>query len=585
MTFGANSDIASLSGLTTALSTGQGGTGNNTGAADSLTVGGTALSTVIAGLPTLAGANTFSGAIKFTSTTLPSAAAGALALGGQLSALSSLSANGEGQAYLLSAYGLVLQGDGSTYDIALVARNNTLALGVTTGTGNVVVGNQITARTFQSSGPNIVLSGSTVPIKIGAFGGSLSGTSTINGNTWGSYVGVLSTGDNANLAGSFDNVYAGGSYGGTSFAGGRGGVHVTMNLNTASTLSSTSDGLTGIASKVTASVSGGGSASGNLGSLFGSNAWCDLQTGATYYTQCVGEEVDGAVQSGASVGNFAVEQFVLTSDHATHGTSVDAMVRIAAQVGASAGVRDLMLFGDAFSQWPVDPNGYLIETQLSGNNLTVPATAAGGIDLLQATFSGSGATGGGFAFRSTGMQVDQNGRVQSGFGLLDGTSGGLTVNTTEQKMTSAAVSAGGSNFTSNDIVTDAYGNVLRVTGVNSGAVTTLSLVKSGYSTSPPSNPGAFTAQTKNGSSIGSGLTVTETWTGASTLTLAANGSGAVALGSGSDALQLIGSGMFTANGSTSACVGSLGPSGVHSTVQEWLTVKDSAGTVRYIPAC
>jgi hypothetical protein len=43
-------------------------------------------------------------------------------------------------------------------------------------------------------------------------------------------------------------------------------------------------------------------------------------------------------------------------------------------------------------------------------------------------------------------------------------------------------------------------------------------------------------------------------------------------------------GSFTANGAVATALTSVGPTGSHTTVQEWLTVKDSAGTVRYIPA-
>jgi len=46
----------------------------------------------------------------------------------------------------------------------------------------------------------------------------------------------------------------------------------------------------------------------------------------------------------------------------------------------------------------------------------------------------------------------------------------------------------------------------------------------------------------------------------------------------------VGAGAFTANGSTVLSLTSLGPSGAHATVQEWFTITDSGGTVRYIPA-
>jgi hypothetical protein len=38
-----------------------------------------------------------------------------------------------------------------------------------------------------------------------------------------------------------------------------------------------------------------------------------------------------------------------------------------------------------------------------------------------------------------------------------------------------------------------------------------------------------------------------------------------------------------ANGSVATVLGSLGPVGSHTTVQEWFQIKDSAGTIRYVP--
>lgn len=43
------------------------------------------------------------------------------------------------------------------------------------------------------------------------------------------------------------------------------------------------------------------------------------------------------------------------------------------------------------------------------------------------------------------------------------------------------------------------------------------------------------------------------------------------------------SGSFIANGSIATVMSSLGPTGSHTTVQEWLQIKNSVGTVRYIP--
>lgn len=60
--------------------------------------------------------------------------------------------------------------------------------------------------------------------------------------------------------------------------------------------------------------------------------------------------------------------------------------------------------------------------------------------------------------------------------------------------------------------------------------------------------------------------------GANSLTISAGG--AIAFGSTA----------FTANGSVATAMSSLGPAGSHTTIQEWFTITDSGGTVRYIPA-
>lgn len=46
----------------------------------------------------------------------------------------------------------------------------------------------------------------------------------------------------------------------------------------------------------------------------------------------------------------------------------------------------------------------------------------------------------------------------------------------------------------------------------------------------------------------------------------------------------LGAASFTANGAVATALSSVGPTGSHTTVQEWFTVQDSAGTVRWIPA-
>jgi hypothetical protein len=41
--------------------------------------------------------------------------------------------------------------------------------------------------------------------------------------------------------------------------------------------------------------------------------------------------------------------------------------------------------------------------------------------------------------------------------------------------------------------------------------------------------------------------------------------------------------MFSTNGAVATVLGSIGPTGSHTTVQTWLTIVDNTGTTRYIP--
>ncbi len=45
-----------------------------------------------------------------------------------------------------------------------------------------------------------------------------------------------------------------------------------------------------------------------------------------------------------------------------------------------------------------------------------------------------------------------------------------------------------------------------------------------------------------------------------------------------------GTSIWSANASVATVLGSVGPVGSHTTVQEWFSVKNTSGVVRYIPA-
>ena len=57
----------------------------------------------------------------------------------------------------------------------------------------------------------------------------------------------------------------------------------------------------------------------------------------------------------------------------------------------------------------------------------------------------------------------------------------------------------------------------------------------------------------------------------------------IALQFGSNSVKFNASGSWSSNGSVATTLGSVGPTGSHTTVQKWLTVLDNTGTTGYIP--
>jgi hypothetical protein len=77
-----------------------------------------------------------------------------------------------------------------------------------------------------------------------------------------------------------------------------------------------------------------------------------------------------------------------------------------------------------------------------------------------------------------------------------------------------------------------------------------------------------------GSNADGNITIAN-FAGTNKFTLAATGNAAP--------IKFVDAGSFTANGTTAVTLTALGPAGAGTTVAEWLTIVDSAGTTRYIP--
>jgi len=85
--------------------------------------------------------------LAISNTALPTQGAGTLGLAGTAS-VPTLAANSEGDAFLSATNGLNLMGQGSTYDVVLSDKAGSVALGVSTGTQNVVLNGTLTAASL-----------------------------------------------------------------------------------------------------------------------------------------------------------------------------------------------------------------------------------------------------------------------------------------------------------------------------------------------------------------------------------------------------------------------------------------------------
>lgn len=442
------------------------------------------------------------------------------------------------------------------------------------GVGGTLAGNIVEVNSINTYGNTITLSGSTVPTYMGKYVANWAGTSTVAGNTSLAAFNIGTASDNAAIAnGTRNELLITGNYGGGTFDGFRQGVMVQMNFNTASTLSSSTGGAGGLESKVVPSANFGGSSASNLkGAFFGANPWADCKTGATFLSQCVGTEIDVALQTGASAGNVTGLQVVLTSDHATHGIFADNGYALVAQSAATAGLRKGFVIGSYQATWPIDPNGYLYPIETSSNYSVNPDLAAGGNDYLQVTFNGSGANGGNFAFRTQGASssvsataIDGLGALKLGSAYLNPSSAStLTLDTGLFAFNGiSSVVSGGTNFTTGDLVDDGYGNIFSVTA-SAGVVSSLALKyrAEGRTSAPAVSSLAFNTlmNTANGTTRGSGLTVTENaWTQqGTTLNFGTTTATTLNIGRSAGSLGFYGATAIVKATPTGACAGNTG---------------------------
>jgi hypothetical protein len=225
-----------------------------------------------------------------------------------------------------------------------------------------------------------------------------------------------------------------------------------------------------------------------------------------------------------------------------------------------------LLLGNKLGPTGFDNTSTLVGSQIY-NGLNVAASNYG-VDFLTTTFATN-------FLRSQGFSVDGVGVTQIGTGLISPVAGGMSIDTVGSVGTAVAVAVGGTNWTVGDFVTYGPNNsgLARVQTLAGSAVATLAVLIQPVTNTltPPANPVAAAAYS---ASPGTGLTVNVTWDSTRTeLSMQPTTGGTVRVGAG----------MIAANGIVATALTNVGPTGAHTTVQEWLTVKNPAGVVRWIP--
>jgi hypothetical protein len=324
-----------------------------------------------------------------------------------------------------------------------------------------------------------------------------------------------------------------------------------------------------VGAQITGSMShpeGGTSMFDTQGAVWGAVVSSIHSGNSTFTRGNIALELDVQIPTGSSTFRNAALQIVYASGHRVPGAWLDAAITIGSQSTSTAGMGYGLLLGNKLGPTGFDNTSTLVGSQIY-NGLNVAASNYG-VDFLTTTFATK-------FLRSQGFSVDGSGVTQIGTGLISPIAGGMSIDTVGSVGTAVAVAVGGTNWTVGDFVTYGPNNsgLARVQTLAGSAVATLAVLIQPVTNTltPPANPVAAAAYS---ASPGTGLTVNVTWDSTRTeLSMQPTTGGTVRVGAG----------MIAANGIVATALTNVGPTGAHTTVQEWLTVKNPAGVVRWIP--
>jgi hypothetical protein len=210
---------------------------------------------------------------------------------------------------------------------------------------------------------------------------------------------------------------------------------------------------------------GGTGAALNLskGSVFAMNPDASLASGATFFQELAGLEINTTAATGSGVFvKYGIAITKKAADAVQGSGLVDAAITMTDQPNSTARWDYGLQFGNEGGSWSA--RGSLIGSRLA----SVAGSTTPGSVVWDADFLSNTATGG--LLRGNGFQVDGTGLTRIGFGALKPVAGGLTIDTDGMQATTATVASGGSGYVNGSYVPDAAGNIWVVTAP-SGVVT------------------------------------------------------------------------------------------------------------------
>lgn len=323
-------------------------------------------------------------------------------------------------------------------------------------------------------------------------------------------------------------------------------------------------------------LAGGGTFAGYAGSLWGANPDVFAASGAVHWMGLYGEEDDTNIMTGADVA----ERYdaLLVHQGTILATIDDASIEMTGTEGNGiefGGIRHGYL-----------STGTLIGgvQQTQGTGSPRAPTAAIGINFNPFTFTT-------MAIESAGFTLDPTGQTSVLNLSLTGTT--CATNTYFYLITTNVfgVCQAGTPIAAFRGAAGTFFN--RTTAINTGdllATNASSNARVGFSLDNSSAGTAATAILTLGNSTslteanitlnGGGFSGGQ---GANALVISNTGATPIVVGSGTETLKFGSTGMFAANGAVATTFTGVGPTGSHTTIQEWGVLADQAGTVRWFP--